>query len=215
MTISTLKQLWKNEYFKSALMIILIIVVVFGFWYGSQLALNTQYPALAVASGSMCTVEGMKCDGWSHPFSTTLHVGDLIVVQGVKPEEIKTAPNPDGDIIVFRRPQAGNALIVHRAIAKQMVGDKIFFTTKGDANSVPDPALVPEDYVIGRVVLRIPWVGHIALFMHDSSGIFIIIFLIIILLIVEFVIPVFRGKEAKAQQKEPIEKTDETLRFYY
>jgi len=215
MTISTLKQMWRNEYFKSALMIIVIIIVVFGFWYGSQLVLNTQYPALAVASGSMCTVEGMKCDGWSHPFSTTLHVGDLIIVQGVKPEEIRTAPNPDGDIIVFRRPQAGDALIVHRAIANQTVGDKIFFTTKGDANSVPDPALVPEDNVVGRVVLRIPWVGHIALFMHDSSGIFIIIFLIIILVVIELVIPAFRGKEPKAEQKEPIEKASETLRLCY
>jgi len=209
MTISTLKQLWKNEYFKTALMIILIIVVVFGFWYGSQVVLNTQYPALAVASGSMCTVEGMKCDGWSHPFSATLHVGDLIIIQGVKPEEIKTAPNPDGDIIVFRRPQGSSELIVHRAIAEQMMNDKIFFRTQGDANSVPDPALVPEDNVVGRVVLRIPWIGHIALFMHDSSGIFIIIFLIIILVVIEFIMPAFRGKEAKAEQKESVEKAFE------
>ena len=209
MTISTLKRLRRNEYFRITLMIILIIVVVFGFWYGSQLILNTQYPALAVASGSMCMVKGMKCDGWSHPFSTTLHIGDLIIVQGVGGDEINAAPYPDGDIIVFRRPQAGDELIVHRAIEKQTTGGKISFRTKGDGNSSPDITLVSVDNVIGKVVLRIPWVGHIALLMHDSSGMYIIIALIIILVIVEFVIPAFTGKGAKAGQKEDVEKAFE------
>jgi len=188
-------------------MIILIIVVVFGFWYGSQLVLNTQYPALAVASGSMCIVKGMKCDGWSHPFSTTLHIGDLIIVQGVSADEINAAPYPDGDIIVFRR---SNELIVHRAIEKQTTPEgRISFRTKGDGNSSPDLTPVSSDNVIGKVVLRIPWVGHIALLMHNSSGMYIIIVLIIILVIVEFVIPAFRGKEAKAEQKEDLEKAFE------
>ncbi|MDH5460408.1 MAG: hypothetical protein OEW71_05190, partial [Candidatus Bathyarchaeota archaeon] len=86
MAVAKLKQIWENEYFKTAIMIVLMIAIVFGFWYGSQLVLNTQYPGLAVASGSMCTVKGMRCDGWSHPFETTLHIGDLIIVQGINPE---------------------------------------------------------------------------------------------------------------------------------
>jgi len=205
----TFKQLLKNEYFKTAIMIILIIVVVFGFWYGSQLILNTQYPALAVASGSMCTLSGSDCNGWSHPFSPTLHIGDLIVVQGVDPKEIKAA-HSDGDIIVFRKPDS-DELIVHRAIANETRGGKIYFQTKGDGNLGPDSLYpnIPQDRVVGKVIMRIPWVGHIALFLHNSSGIFIIIVLIIILVIVEFVIPAFTGKEAKAEQKEDVEKTFE------
>ncbi len=204
-------KIWENEYVKTAIMVILIIGVVFGFWYGSQLVLNTQYPALAVASGSMCKVEHMYCDGWSHPFSQTLHVGDLIIVQGIDPKEIKAAPEPDGDIIVFHQPNSGNELIVHRAIKKEIRSDdEIYFTTKGDGNAGPDSVPVSGDQVVGKVILRIPWIGHIALFLHNSSGIFIIIILIVILVIVEFVIPMFSSEKAEADSGEKSETIAET-----
>jgi signal peptidase I len=170
-------------------MSISIIVLVFMAWYGLHLGLNTQYPVLAVASGSMCTVQYMNCDGYSHPFGHTLHVGDLIIVQGVAPENIKAAE--DGDIIVFRE-LYGNDLIVHRAIANEEINGILFFYTKGDGSTTPypDPWRVPEYNVIGRVVFRIPWVGHLSLFLHNSvMGIVIIIFLIIVLLIIEFINP--------------------------
>lgn len=211
LTMDIIPKLWGNEYVKTTIMVILLIAVVFGFWYGSQLALNTQYPALAVASGSMCKAEHMYCDGWSHPFSRTLHVGDLIIVQGVDPKEIKAAQEPDGDIIVFHRPLGGNELIVHRAINKETRADgEIYFTTKGDGNTGSDSVPVPEDQVVGKVILRIPWIGHIALFLHNSSGIFIIIILIVILVIVEFVIPVFSSEKAEVDSGGKSEKVAET-----
>ena len=191
MAVTRLKQIWENEYFKTAVMIILTFSIVYGFWFGAQTILNTQYPALAVASGSMCTLSSY-CDGWSHPFEPTLHVGDVIIVQGIDPEQIKAAPYPEGDIIVFRRPQAGDELIVHRAIKREIIDGKIFFETKGDGNTYSDPSMVQEDQVVGKVVLRIPWVGHFVLFMHSSFFGIIIIFFLIILLIVEFFIPTFR-----------------------
>ncbi|MEM3526576.1 MAG: hypothetical protein QXV37_04095, partial [Candidatus Jordarchaeaceae archaeon] len=93
----------------------------------------------------------------------------------------------------FRRPQAGDDLIVHRAIGRKIINDKIFFETKGDGNPSSDPSMVPEDYVIGKVILRIPWLGHFVLFMHNSFfG--MIIFLIIILVIIEFFVPVLEDK---------------------
>jgi signal peptidase I len=82
---ATLKKLWKNEYVQTAVVIGLIALAVFGFWMGSQAVLNTPYPALAVVSGSMCIPYNGACDGWTHPFEHTLHIGDLIIVQGVAP----------------------------------------------------------------------------------------------------------------------------------
>jgi len=211
LTTDTIPKIWENEYVKTAMMIILLVAVVFGFWYGSQLALNTQYPALAVASGSMCKVQHMYCDGWSHPFSRTLHVGDLIIVQGVDPKEIKAASEPDGDIIVFHQPLGGNELIVHRAIEKETRADgEIYFMTKGDGNSRADSVPVQGDQVVGKVILRIPWIGHVALFLHNSSGIFIIIILIVILVIVEFVFPIFSSEKAEVDGGEKSEKVTET-----
>jgi signal peptidase len=215
----TLKKLWKNEYVKTVVMIILMIVIVFGFWYGIQLALHTQYPALAVASGSMCTLPGSYCDGWTHPFEHTLHVGDLIIVQGVNPADIKTGLYPYGDIIVFRKPGSLDELIVHRAIESATGPDgKIYFKTKGDGNSGPDShigdgswnSMVSQDLLIGKVVMRIPWVGHLALFMHNFSGIFLIAIIITILLVVELIIPIFTGKESETEQVESMEKAFET-----
>jgi signal peptidase I len=206
-TMEKLRNAWKNEYLQTGVMILVIIIVVFGFWFGIQIVLNTQYPALAVASGSMCRVQRMHCDGWTHPFDTTLHVGDLIIVQGVSPEDIHADEYPHGDIIVFRQTTSGE-LIVHRAIAKVERDGKWYFQTKGDGNSTPDSPSpnTPEENVEGKVIMRIPWIGHIALFMRNSSGIYIIILLIVILVIVEFIIPAISKGKKKTQQEIEDEK---------
>jgi signal peptidase len=207
---STPRRLWKNEYFQTTVTIVVVLVVVFGFWFGSQLILNSQYPALAVASGSMCVPYGQRCDGWTHPFEHTLHVGDLIIVQGVNPADINAAPEPVGDIVVYR-PAESDTLIVHRAIEKVVDGNgNISFVIQGDANSGPDNGgrPIPSSRLVGKVVLRIPWVGHLALFMRNSSGLFIIVALIIVLVIVEFVIPSYTKPKPRPVPKESTENTE-------
>jgi signal peptidase I len=210
---TTLKKLWKNEYFQTAVVIGIIILIVFGFWYGSQAVLNTPYPALAVVTGSMCIPYDGACDGWTHPFARTLHVGDLIIVQGVNPADLN-ANYPNSDIIVFHRPGNPDELIVHRIVAEEVVNGTIYFYTKGDGNPTdrwPNPiqpseydpwGKVPEDQVVGKVVMRIPWLGHIVLFMRNSLGLPLVIALIILLVIVEFVVPILRGKKPPEQQKQ-------------
>jgi signal peptidase I len=203
----TLKKLWRNEYFQTAVSIGLIVLAVFGFWYGSQAILNTPYPALAVVSGSMCIPYDGTCDGWTHPFSQTLHIGDLIIIQGVNPAQLN-ANYPDSDITVFHDPTDPTEFIVHRIISKQEINGTLYFRTKGDGNgnvwpSTPEhgmddwsgyPNGVPQSLVVGKVVMRIPWVGHIVLFMRNSFGIPLVIIIILLALIVEFVIPLVRQK---------------------
>jgi signal peptidase I len=217
--IANLKKLWKNEYIQTIIVICLIAVAVFGFWFGSQAVLNTPYPALAVVSGSMCVPYNGACDGWAHPFDHTLHIGDLIIVQGVNPQDLNTN-YPDSDIIVFHRPDDPEELIVHRIVAKEERNEKIYFYTKGDGNGINKwPATpeeteydpwhdiqgnrgVSEDLVVGKAVMRIPWIGHIVLFMRNSVGLPIVIALIILIVIFEFVFPLLRGKKSFEQKKE-------------
>jgi len=211
-----LKKLWKNEYVQTAVVIGLIALVVFGVWYGSQLVLNTPYPALAVISGSMCIPQNDRCDGWSHPFDHTLHIGDLIIVQGVNPKDLN-ADYPNSDIIVFHDPRNPDELIVHRIAAEEERNGVLYFYTKGDGNGIHkwpsqpstaeyDPwGEVSQDLVVGKVVMRIPWVGHLVLFMRNSVGLPIIIALIILIVIIEFVVPLLRGKK----QSEQPEKTQQ------
>ncbi|MBT0159999.1 S26 family signal peptidase [Candidatus Bathyarchaeota archaeon A05DMB-2] len=215
---STLKTLWKNEYFQTSVVIGLIVLMVFGFWYGSQLVLNTPYPALAVVTGSMCIPYDGACDGWTHPFTRTLHVGDLIVVQGVNPADLN-ANYPNSDIIVFHRPGNPDELIVHRIAAEEVVNGTIYFYTKGDGNPVdkwPNPiqpseydpwGRVSQDQVVGKVVMRIPWLGQVVLFMRNSLGLPIAIALIILLVFVEFIVPLLKGKKSSEQQSQTRQQT--------
>ena len=211
---SSPKRLWKNEYFQTTIVILVIVGIVFGFWYGTRLVLNNDYPMLAVASGSMCIPYGQSCNGWSHPFDRTLHVGDLIIIEGVKPEDIYVAPfnesGRSGDIIVFHSPYS-DELIVHRAIARTVLsnGTVVSFVTKGDANPGQDQP-TPASKVVGKVILRIPWIGHLALYMRNSTGILLIVVLIIILIVVEFILPILTGKKTEDNPDEHIEKIPET-----
>jgi signal peptidase I len=225
---TAVERLWKNEYFKAAVMIVVVIGIVFGLWFGSQIVLGTPYPALAVASGSMCEMQpdfGNGCDGWSHPFGRTLHTGDLIIVEAVDPKTINTGTQPAGDIIVFHRPNS-DELIVHRATAKMTMNGLVYFRTKGDwsgSNGTPDSW--PDDYrganyssggwiseklVVGKVIMRIPWIGHLALFMRDSSAIYIIVAVIIVLIIVEFALPNSKTGKTEPEATENAESPIET-----
>ena len=217
---ANLKKLWKNDYIQTAVVIGVIALVVFSFWIGSQVVLNTPYPALAVVSGSMCIPYNGACDGWTsmtHPFVRTLHKGDLIIVQGVDPRELSTN-YPDSDIIVFHEPDDPDDLIVHRIVAVDEIDGKLYFRTKGDGNSHvkwPDtPSIseydpwetegvpgIREDLVVGKVITRVPWLGHLVLFMRNSVGLPIVAALIVIVVILEFVLPLLKKKPAE-QQKE-------------
>lgn len=205
----------RKEYIKSAAAIGLIVIVVLSFFVGLSFVLNAQVPVRVVESGSMCVPYGAFCDGWSHAFSQTLHVGDIIIIQGVKPEEINTE-YPNSDIIVYQNPTNPTATpIVHRAVAKYQVDGVWYFQTKGDGNGTPYPESVssseydsntlwhtgqgvPENLVLGKVIMRIPYFGHITLFLRNNSwGLPLIIALIIILLLIEFIVPYARKNQAK------------------
>ena len=213
----------KNNTFQTALAIVLIVVMVLGFWYGSQLVLNTKiFPALAVVSGSMCVpYDGACYNFWTsvnHPFAQTLHRGDIIIIQGVDPKSLN-ASYPNSDIIVFTNPYNPPELIVHRIIGKTEVNGIIYFTTKGDGNGnkwpeTPqysldpwdndNPPGVPQNLVMGKVVMRVPWIGWVAIFMQGAIeqlhlsvfnlGIPIVILLVILIVIVKFVFPVLKKK---------------------
>jgi hypothetical protein len=139
----------------------------------------------------------------------------------VNPADLN-ANYPNSDIIVFHKPTDPTDLIVHRIAAKEVVGGKIYFYTKGDGNpehlwpNAIQPSeydswgAVSEDMVVGKVVLRIPWVGHAILFMQRNPfGLPIVIALIIILVIVEFIAPVLKRKKAPDAEPEQQKETQQ------
>lgn len=207
---SAFRKLRKNEYFKTALTIALIPILVGSFWFGLQFALNTEiFPLFTVISSSMC-IPPDACDSFSHTFEKTLHVGDLLVIQGVDAKDLKT-DYPNSDVIVYQNPTLPaddpKANIVHRIVRYEDINGTRYFWTKGDGNGYPnvwpepaentDPwSPISEDYVYGKVVMRIPWVDSLALLSQQFTVIPIILILIIIVLVIlEFVLPMIKKKD--------------------
>ena len=182
----SLKRIWKNEYLQTAITVLLIFAIFFGFWYGSQAVLNTSYPALAVASTSMLP---------------TLNVGDLIIIQGVPASQIK-ASYITGDIVVFKSPYDPTRLIVHRAVRTEQRSDGLYFITHGDNNPTGAEEMFNENDLVGRVVGRIPYAGNVPLFMHAVGDIYFYIVLMVILVVVFLALPSGSNKEDKTAEEK-------------
>ena len=143
-------------------------------------------PFLVVESGSMYPV---------------LKVGDVIVINGVKPEDLRV-----GDVIVYYKPGTSE-LIVHRIVKITRSG----VYTKGDANPGIDIwCPIPYENIVGRWSgLKIPYwlgVGYISLFLNGEIyppfGPIFLIFLIIlnIILIVKDLVESWRSRGESPEQ---------------
>ena len=166
-----LAELLRKDYVQTVIMILIVIVIYLGLWYGLTAALKTNHPLFAVASGSM---------------KPTLQVGDLIVVQGLNASEIN-ANYSNGDIIVFRKPTNPRDLIVHRAVEKKLDGDTWSFRTKGDNNSGADPWWVSEKDLIGKVIgPSVPLLGYAFLFMQAPIGMLIVVAVMLVSILIGY-----------------------------
>jgi signal peptidase I len=186
-----LRQIWKNEYFKTVLALVLTVLVVLGFFQGLKWVLRTDYPVLAVVSTSMVP---------------TLNVGDLLVVQGIAAKDIN-ATYGTGDILIFA-PDKGRPdyRIVHRAIGRIVENGQIKFITQGDNNGGPGPySPTPAEDVIGKVVMRIPYLGNLSL-LTQSQGSVYPFFMIAIVLIIILLIFWNTGSENEKGGEEPKKK---------
>lgn len=168
-----------NEYVKSLIFLAIILVSIVAFWFGLRTYFRTNFPMLAVASGSMVP---------------TLNVGDLIVVQGGLSVSDVVAEYETGDVIVFHKPGNPDELIVHRAVEKHGSEGNLYLQTKGDHNAGKDPWNIYESDLVGKVVGVIPYFGHVPLFVHTREGMLVIVILIVILVLLEFLIPTVKAR---------------------
>jgi signal peptidase I len=156
---------------------------------------RTDYPLLTVASESMIP---------------TLHVGDMIIVQGGLSGTDISADYVDGDVIVFHNPRDRSDLIVHRAVEKHVDGET-YFRTKGDHNPTLDYWIVLESDVVGKVTGIIPYLGHLILFLGTTEGLAIFVLLVVAIIglglasIVLYVAGKTEAKRRAAWESENIE----------
>ncbi len=184
------KKFWKKLVIQIALTFCLVILISLFFYWSAQLALNTNTPFITVSTRTMSISNDSMSNSWIHPFERTLQMGDFLIIQGVDPDTLNTN-YPNSDIIVFHRPDNLNEKIIHRIVAKTEINGTLYFFTKGDGNTQykwPNPVdpeyfdqwygnsscllrgAVNQELVEGKVVMRIPWGGYVALFVENARG---------------------------------------------
>lgn len=86
--------------------------------------------------------------------------GDAVIAELATAEQVATLAV--GDVIVFRAPGHESMVIAHRVsmVTTNNQGDRLF-TTKGDANSSDDSAMVDASHVVGVVTQSVPHLGKV------------------------------------------------------
>ena len=165
---------------------------------GLGLVFGTSYPIVAVVSGSM-EHDGSFDDWWESRanyegdtvtqgeyysnynitkdqflgfrFKNGFNTGDIMILRGAKPVDLDV-----GDTIVFQKEGdlARREPIIHRVIEKNIKDEQVTFTTKGDHNTVVYgfETDIPYDNVIGKAILRIPYLGYVKIWFFELINLF-------------------------------------------
>lgn len=176
--------------------VLAFVIIKFLLYPGLGLALGTDYPIVAVVSGSMehpggfdswwgsqaicgdqhCTQseyyaqEGVTREKFKEfPFKNGFNKGDIIFLKGTEAKDIE-----EGDILVFKakRPDP----IIHRVMDKWQTEGDYYFRTKGDNNprsySEIMETSIPQNSVVGKAKFRVPFLGWVKLIFVEAINIF-------------------------------------------
>ena len=103
----------------------------------------------------------------------SIRPGDIVVSVRDDPSNLNV-----GDIVSFQKVEtAKKTLITHRIVNITDENGTRYYQTKGDANDHPDQLLTPQQNVVGKVVITIPYLGYLPHFVKTPLGFVLIIVL--------------------------------------
>lgn len=108
------------------------------------------FRSLVVMSGSM---------------QPTLRTGDLVIDRSISPLQARV-----GDIVTFRDPTDPTRLITHRIRRIEEQGSTAAIETKGDASNSVQRWTIGVRGRMGRVEVRIPWIGYAIFWVRSRFG---------------------------------------------
>ena len=119
----------------------------------------------------------------------TYFQGDLFLIHKTSPQDIHL-----GDVIVYQE-NSRSVKVIHRVVDIIIDKGDYYYRVKGDnyiTNQGPDkpgvttnsPSLIPYSKVVGKTMIRIPYIGHLTLAMQRNSGVQIMVYFIAILAII-------------------------------
>lgn len=182
----SLRRIWYFIWYDDSLaswivnLLLAFVLVKFLIYPGIGFLLGTQFPIVAVVSGSM-EHNGMNFDAWwaengewyedrdiskgefeKFRYTNGFNKGDIMFLKGVEPKNIKV-----GDVLVYETPTHSNP-IIHRVV--ELRDDK--YITKGDNNNKEDKPVSPEQIGrTGKAILRLPYLGWIKIWFVNLLGI--------------------------------------------
>lgn len=134
-----------------------------------------------------------------------IQVYDVVVTKKVEAESLK-----EGDIITFASADSRflGTIITHRIIKKNYDAEtKTYnFQTQGDNNNVADSALVPQNNIYGKVILKVPKLGYLQEFLASDGG-WIIVILIPCLTVISYdIVKLIKGLKRKNYKNIKVQK---------
>ena len=180
---SFLKKIWSFIWYDNSLLswvvniLLAFVLVKFVLYPGIGFVLGTDYPLVAVVSGSMH--HEMSFDPWwdiygpwyeergitkehfkEFSFKNGFNKGDIMILGG--PQDLEV-----GDVIVY----SGSPPIIHRLYALEKDERGTYYRTKGDHNPIADGAKIRdpplEPFVLGKALIRIPLLGWVKILVSD------------------------------------------------
>jgi hypothetical protein len=149
--------------------LLILIIGNFILFPGIGMALNTEFPVVAVISGSM-DHHNINAEEWwvqnaqqyekynisQSDFDNFYAIngfdkGDVLVIKGIPMEDLKI-----GDVIVYSVPQRRDP-IIHRIVSLDPI------STKGDANhgQISFEKSISENQIHGKAVTLVPYIGWV------------------------------------------------------
>lgn len=130
------------------------------FWQRATSRLSTVL--LAVLGGFMVLVAGLLLAGIKPRVEATgsmepvLSPGDLVFIREIPAYEARV-----GDVVAFQEPTGRQRVIVHRVTRVERVpGERLAFTTKGDANRTAETWQIRTDGRMGIMSFSVPYAGR-------------------------------------------------------
>ena len=120
----------------------LVVIIIVYFISG-----KFHYYAIAVGSGSM---------------APSINKGDVVVIE-------KMGNSYDyriGDVIAYRY---DGVIVVHRLVNIDNVGEDYMYYSQGDANEFIDNYIIKKDDIIGKVNVRIPYIGYPIVWLNEQK----------------------------------------------
>ncbi len=168
------------KFFRIITNIVFFLLIICGLFFAfSVIPIPGNYKIFSVESGSMEPV---------------VKRGSIVVVRFTDSYKI-------GDIITFKNPVVSKKPITHRIIDARVVGGKISYVTKGDANESQDMNDIPVGSIIGKTLFSVPFIGYLLNIIRQPIG-FIILIIVPVAIIIYGQIKKIKNEAARIAKKD-------------